>query len=241
MEVWKFLQQTAHFSQVTLPVTVTIWNTTDSKKNDFLAKKDAGKLITHILLGRARAVSFWTQSNPTMDSSAHRRWEIPERGTISCPRLCTFIHPPTRWRCPWFGCSALLRLRSLLGKSLCHSARFHPPSHVTRSVPPALPWCHVGVLQVNQTHHIPKSKSFPETGSSHHPWDWQFHPHTDLESFSIPTSLSPSLHLASSVLHTFFLFSKLIAITWVKPLFSSSPDKCGGCLSGFPVPGFVFL
>ena len=108
MEVWKFLQQTAHFSQVTLPVTVTIWNTTDSKKTDFLAKKDAGKLITHIMLGRAHVLSFWTQSNPTMDSSAHRRWEIPERGTISCPRLCTFIHPPTRWLCPWFGCSALL-------------------------------------------------------------------------------------------------------------------------------------
>ena len=143
MEVWKFLQQTAHFSQVTLPVTVTIWNTTDSKKNDFLAKKDAGKLITHIMLGRAHVLSFWTQSNPTMDSSAHRRWEIPERGTISWPHLCTFIHPPTRWLCPWFGCSALLcsaqAVQSSGEISLSHSARFHPPSHVTRSVPPALP------------------------------------------------------------------------------------------------------
>lgn len=137
MEVWKFLQQTAHFSQVTLPVTVTIWNTTDSKKNDFLAKKDAGKLIMHILLGRARVVSFWTQSNPTMDSSAHRRWEIAERGTISCPRLCTFIHPPTRWRCPWFGCSALLRLRSLLGKSL--SQRPLPSSFPCHQICPSSP------------------------------------------------------------------------------------------------------
>ena len=30
---------------------------------------------------------------------------IPQRVTSS---RASFIHPPTRWLCPWFGCSALL-------------------------------------------------------------------------------------------------------------------------------------
>lgn len=187
-KVWKFLQQTSHFSQDILPVTVTIWNTTEYpivKRMISIAKKDAGKLITHINLGRARVLSFCTQSKPTMDSSAHRRWEIPQYiwdGTQD------YLLPLPLHVCPpahevvvslgsvWVLCSAQAA-QSSGETSFSHSAHFHPPSHITSTVPPALPWCHLAVLQVNPTHCISKSRSFPETGSSHHLWDWQFHPH----------------------------------------------------------------
>lgn len=107
----------------------------DSKKNDFYSQK--GKLIMHINLGRAHVLSFCTQSKPIMDSSAHRRWEIPQYiwdGTQD------YLLPLPLHVCPpahevvvslgsvWVLCSAQAA-QSSGETSFSHSAHFHPPSH----------------------------------------------------------------------------------------------------------------
>ena len=60
-EVWRLPQQTSHFSQVTLPAIVTIWDTAEYlivKGMISVAKKDVGKLIMHIILEELVSAHF---------------------------------------------------------------------------------------------------------------------------------------------------------------------------------------
>lgn len=141
-KVWKFLQQTSHFSQDILPVIVTIWNTTEYlivKRMISIAKKESSSCT--LILEEPVSSHFvhnlnqqWT-AQLTGDGRYLSTSETEHR-TISCPCLCTFVHLPTRWWCPWArsGCSAPLRLHSLLGKP--HSVT--APTSILLLISPAL-------------------------------------------------------------------------------------------------------
>lgn len=126
MEVWKLLQQISHFSQVTLPVAVTICNTTEYlivKRMISQPKRMQESSLRTLFLEEPVSSHSGHNLNPqwaaqlTGDGKYHSTSET-ERRTVSCPCLRMFVHLPTRWRCPRArsGCSALLRLCSLLGK-----------------------------------------------------------------------------------------------------------------------------
>lgn len=124
-EVWRLLQQTSHFSQVTLPVIVTIWDTAEYlivKGMISGAKKEVGKLIVHIILEELVSAHFGYNLNQhwiaqtTGDGKYHSKCRLgTEHMTVSFPGLRSLVHLPARWRCLWAptGRSALLRRCSL--------------------------------------------------------------------------------------------------------------------------------
>lgn len=267
MEIYKLPQQTSQFLEVLLPAIVTIWNAAEYlvvQRVITVAKRDVGRLTMQIILEEPVSFHFVHTLNQHRKSQlpADEKYHIKGRGgrrawsewpllqdclLLQSLLACSLAHWVT------------VPMGLCLGSLLCLG-------YAVFCGNPAYLWLVSTQLPIWSGLHFPLCCDVTwnpspgcSTGKSNSPhYQIQFTPTPNLLwpsplGLAAPTTCSPRSHSLplpllpppSSQPHQSHiplpLFFKLVAMTWVKTLFSSSPDNCNGCLNGFIAPSFVLL